>query len=130
MTGVGAPGTKGTLYALKANKDKIRLKIIGVDLKKDVIGKYWVDKFYQVPAPEDISYVKRINEICEKESIDVVIPQTTRETAELSKNVSKVIANITVSDATAIQKANNKYDLMKVCKDLGISGILCRQISR
>jgi carbamoyl-phosphate synthase large subunit len=120
LTGVGAPGTKGTLYALKQNQDKVRIRITGVDMKEDVIGRYWANKFYQVPAPESDEYVERINKICAKESIDVIIPQTTRETAALSKNLSRINSKITVSDASAIKKANNKYELMKLCRDLEI----------
>jgi carbamoyl-phosphate synthase large subunit len=120
VTGVGAPGTKGTLYALKKNQDRIRIKIIGVDMKDDVIGKYWVSKFYTVPAPESDDYLDRINKICEKESVDVVIPQTTRETAALSRNISKVHSKVAVSNSSAIDKANNKYELMKVCSELKI----------
>lgn len=120
LTGVGAPGTKGTMYALKKNEDKTRVRIIGVDIKDDVIGKYWVSKFYSVPAPESADYVKRINKICINESVDVVIPQTTRETAILSKNISELKSEVTVSGISAIEKANNKYELMRVCKEIGI----------
>ena len=120
LTGVGAPGTKGTLYALKTNQDKVKVKIIGVDMKEDVIGKYWVSKFCTVPAPESEGYIDRINSICKKESVDLVIPQTTRETATLSKSLSKVDSKVMVSDASAIEKANNKYELMKLCKEIEI----------
>jgi carbamoyl-phosphate synthase large subunit len=120
LTGVGAPGTKGTLYALKKNQDKVRVNVIGVDLKEDVIGKYWVSKFYQVPPPENEEYIERINKICSKESIDMIVPQTTRETAILSKNLSRMESKVTVSGAMAIEKANNKYELMESCKELGI----------
>jgi len=120
LTGVGAPGTKGTIYALKHNQDKVKVKIIGVDMKDDVIGKFWASKFYAVPAPESDGYVDRINKICAKESVDVVIPQTTRETAAFSKNLSEVNSKVTVSNASAIEKANNKYELMKICRELRI----------
>jgi carbamoyl-phosphate synthase large subunit len=89
-------------------------------MKKDVIGKYWVSKFYQLPAPESERYIDRINSICKKESVDLIIPQTTRETATLSKSLSKVDSKVMVSDASAIAKANNKYELMKVCRELKI----------
>ena len=58
-------------------------------MKNDVVGKYWVDKFRVVPKPEDDDYVDRINEICSNDDIDVVIPQTTRETAKLPKPMKR-----------------------------------------
>ncbi|HYB03326.1 MAG TPA: hypothetical protein VED17_02615, partial [Nitrososphaerales archaeon] len=58
LTGVGAPGTRGTMYALRHNSDRVSVRITGVDLKKEVAGKFWVESFYQVPPPEDESYVR------------------------------------------------------------------------
>jgi len=117
---VGAPGTRGTIYALRHNSDRVSAKITGVDLKKDVVGRFWIENFYQVPPPEDEAYVRAINRICRKESIDVLIPQTTRETAKLSKTYESVNAKVMVSDAAAIERANNKYSLLKLCESLGI----------
>jgi carbamoyl-phosphate synthase large subunit len=116
ITGVGAPGTRGTIFALNRNPDKREIRLFGTDIKEDVIGRYWVDSFHTVPAPESEGYVERINSICRSESIDVVIPQTTRETAKLSKTFQKIEARVVVSKASAIEKANNKYKLLKVCE--------------
>lgn len=120
LTGAGAPGTRGTIFALRRNPDETPLKIIGVDIRKDVVGKYWVDNFHTVPPPEDPGYIDAINDICHKNSIDVVIPQTTRETSKLSKTFQDMKARVTVSKASAIEKANDKYELLRVCEKLGI----------
>ena len=96
------------------------MRLIGVDLKDDVVGKYWIDGFHRVPRPEDPDYVNVLNEICQSESIDVIIPQTTRETAKLSKSFEQVEAKVTVASASAIEKANDKYRLSGVCEKLGI----------
>jgi carbamoyl-phosphate synthase large subunit len=120
VTGVGAPGTRGTLYALRNNRDRVRIKVIGTDIKEDVVGKYWVKKFYSVPSPESGNYIERINQICARESIDAIIPQTTRETAVLSRNLSRIKSRVAVSESSAIERANNKYELMKLCREIGI----------
>jgi carbamoyl-phosphate synthase large subunit len=73
-----------------------------------------------VPAPETQDYLRAINELCRKESIDVLVPQTTRETAKLSKTFEQVEAKVTVSNSSAIEKANDKYELWKTCEKLGI----------
>lgn len=120
LTGVGAPGTKGTIYALNTNREKVRVRVVGSDLNEDVIGKYWVDKFYKVPAPEGKDYVERINKICKNESIDVIVPQTTRETVALSNHVSELESKVTVSESSAIEKSNNKFELLNLCQELNI----------
>jgi carbamoyl-phosphate synthase large subunit len=120
LTGVGAPGTRGTIYALRKNADDVAVRIVGVDIKEDVIGKYWVEKFHQVPPPEDVGYIRAINKICKSESIDVLLPQTTRETAKLSKSYQQVDSKVVVAKASAIEKANNKFALVKLCQKIGI----------
>lgn len=122
LTGVGAPGTKGTLYALEKNRERVKIKIVGIDMKDNVVGRFWSKKFYTVPAPESEDYVERINRICSKESIDVIVPQTTRETASLSGNRSRVDSIVTVSEASTIEKANNKHKIMEMCRSLDIPG--------
>ena len=120
VTGVGAPGTKGTIFALKHNPDNVNLRFVGIDLKADVVGKFWVERFYNAPPPESEDYIAQINEICSKESADVIIPQTTREIGRLANDKERVTAKVAVSDGPAISKANNKLELMKVCEKLGI----------
>jgi carbamoyl-phosphate synthase large subunit len=120
LTGVGAPGTRGTIFALKKNSDQIKVKIIGVDIKTDVVGKYWVDRFYTVPHPEEEGYVDFLNDICRKESVDVVIPQTTREIAKLSRTYEQVEAQVVVANSSAIERSNNKFELLKICQKIDI----------
>ena len=112
VTGVGAPGTRGTLYALRNNREDVKFKFVGTDLKPDAVGKFFVDKFYNVQAPENgTSYIEEINSICKREGVDVIVPQTTRETVVFSENIAKLGAPVTTSDASAISKANNKFEL-------------------
>jgi carbamoyl-phosphate synthase large subunit len=115
---VGAPGTRGTLYALKNNPNGVDVRIIGIDMKENAVGKYWSDKFYTVPAPEDEAYLEQINSICSKESVDLILPQTTRETAAFSR--IKLEVKVAVSSSFAVEKANNKFELMKLCDQIGV----------
>jgi len=85
VTGAGAPGLPGTVYSLRKNPDQRPVRIIGVDTQNEVAGRFLVDKFYPVPPPEDPAYVPAMLEICRGESVDAVLPQTTREVAQLSR---------------------------------------------
>ena len=120
LTGVGAPGTRGTIYALKKNSDKVKIRLVGTDLKPDTIGRLWVDTFHKVPPPESEEYIDEINRICKEDHVDVILPQTTRETQAFSQDLSKVSTPVTVSGWDAIKRANNKFELMKACEKLGI----------
>lgn len=123
ITGAGAPGIKGTLYSLENNFDNRSIKTIGTDIRKDVIGKYLCNKFYQIPRPSTKEYVVKLLSICENEDVDVILPQNTAELsvlAEHKKDFENNGTKIAVSDKNSIEIANNKYKLMNVAKKIGL----------
>ncbi|HME18934.1 MAG TPA: ATP-grasp domain-containing protein [Nitrososphaerales archaeon] len=120
LTGVGAPGTRGTIYALKKNGEGTEVRLLGSDLKKDAVGKHWVDEFAVVPPPEADGYVDEVNRLCGRHGVDLVIPQTTRETMALSASLKKVKVPVAVSGGSAVRRANSKYELLKTFERLGL----------
>jgi len=122
LTGAGAPGTRGTIYALRkgSESEKRKIRLVGVDMKKGAVGRFWVDAFHVVPPPESEEYAGEMNRICAKESVDVIIPQTTRESAKLSECMSEINSRITVSPSQAMRKANNKFELMRLFESLSL----------
>jgi carbamoyl-phosphate synthase large subunit len=123
VTGAGAPGISGTLYSLRKNPDKRKIKIIGTDIKDKVLGKYLCDKFYTIPKPSDEKFIEELMNICKKEKIQVLIPQTTDELPKLSQNKEdfmKIGTKIATSDYESIKVCNNKFQLTKLCKELNI----------
>lgn len=116
LTGVGAPGTAGTIYALRNNPENRKVWIVGVDMNEEAVGKYMVDDFSCVPPPESETYIYAILDICEKKEVRVVLPQTTREVEALSKSKEVFEQNgvsIAVSDHQTVKIANNKFELLK-----------------
>ena len=116
VTGAGAPGIRGTIYALRNNPDQHALRIVGVDIRSDVAGRFLVDRFYQVPSPEDPDYLEVLSQICKREHVNVVIPQTTREVDVLSHHKEDLTSQgipVMVSDWCAIQVANHKLRLLQ-----------------
>ncbi len=123
VTGAGAPGIKGTLFSLKENFDHRPIRIIGTDIKKEVIGTYLCDNFYQISKPSENKYLGQLLSICEHEDIDVILPQNTLELSVLAENKSLFLdigTTIVVSDSSAIDIANDKYKIMKLAEQIGI----------
>ncbi|KKL89340.1 hypothetical protein LCGC14_1915720, partial [marine sediment metagenome] len=79
LTGCGAPGTSGTIMALRQNPDNRPVRIIGVDVNPETPGQQLVDEFAHVLPPENIDYRSRLLDVCQRNDVDLVIPQTTRE---------------------------------------------------
>ena len=123
ITGGGAPGIAGTVYALRNNPDGVSFKIITTDINDDVVGKYLADKFYKVSPPESQEYIPMLQEIVRREEVKVIIPQTTREIMFLSKNMEKFAdldVTITVSPFESIRIANDKLLLLEKAKEIGV----------
>jgi carbamoyl-phosphate synthase large subunit len=129
ITGAGAPGIRGTLYALRNNPEGLPLRLVGVDAEADVVGRFLVDSFYQVPPPEDCTYLETLAGICKKEAITILIPQTTREISVLAhcrQSLLREGIRTLVSNAAAIEIANNKWRLLQEFQALGLPAPACR----
>lgn len=123
ITGAGAPGIRGTLYALRHNPEAKHIYTVGTDMSPDVVGRFLVDRFYQVPAPEGQSYKETLLDLCIKESIEVVVPQTTRESFVLSGFRNEFLQEgirILVSDFPAMEVANDKWRILQAFERLNL----------
>ena len=124
LTGGGSPGIAGTIFSLRNNYDKRELKIICTDAKENCAGKYLADGFYQIPrAIETDIYLEKLLEICILEKIDIILPQNTVELIILAENKNKFSRSgieIVISDADKLSLANNKYELLRICQEIGI----------
>jgi carbamoyl-phosphate synthase large subunit len=123
VTGAGAPGIRGTIYALRSNPEQRPVRIVGVDTDDDVVGRFLVDAFFQVPPPESPAYLDAIRSICRQEGVSLILPQTTREVVVLSRckeELERDRLRIMVSDEQAIELANNKWTLLVRCQELGL----------
>ena len=123
ITGVGAPGIKGTLYSLEKNFDDRRIKTIGTDILENVVGRYLCDRFYKISKPSTDEYLSQLLYICKKEGVDVILPQNTAELSILAgckKDFLDIGTIVAISDLKSVEIANNKYKLMKIASRIGV----------
>ncbi len=123
VTGAGAPGTAGTVSALRNNPGKINYRITAIDMKDDCIGKYIADAFYPVPDPGHPDYIPKLKDIIQRERIKVIIPQTTREVEVISgyaEFFQDLGTKIIASDHKCVAEANNKITLISLSKEIGV----------
>ncbi len=120
ITGAGAPGIAGTIYAIRQNPDKRPFRIISTDISTNPVGRFLSDAFYVLPKPESSNYLNVLEEIFHKEKVDVIIPQTTREIDLLSKHKASFNCKIIVSGGENIERANDKYLIIKECEKTGV----------
>ena len=119
VTGAGAPGIRGTLYALRQGDRPVYT--VGTDLSERAVGRLLTDAFYTVPPPEAPHYLDALRIVCRAERIDVLVPQTTREIAILSRFRDDFgETRVLVSGADAVAAANDKGAVLRAFETLGL----------
>jgi carbamoyl-phosphate synthase large subunit len=123
VTGIGAPGAKGTVFALRkgAQDSGVDLRLIGVDMKSSVAARGFCDAVYAIDGPASQNFGQQLHEICIEQKVDVVLPQTTREIEWLSKNRGSFpAAKIVVASMDALEISNNKIRTAEAFAKIGI----------
>jgi carbamoyl-phosphate synthase large subunit len=93
------------------NYDNRKIEIIGTDCKDKVYGSLFC-KVYKIPKATDENYIEAVEEIYDKENINVMLPQNTAELEQLTH--SKV--NVAGRDYLA----NDKSLIMRTAEAIGI----------
>lgn len=101
VTGIGGNVGQGIIRNIRSLERGI--KIIGCDIAEFSPGNHLCDRTYQVPYSYDSNYIPTIQEIVNKEKIDLIIPSTDYEVYYLSSN-KKVINGVVLSSDAEISK--------------------------
>ena len=97
-----------------ALKEKINSKIIAADISNTAPAMYFADKNYIIPKIGEEGYIENIIDICNKESIKLIIPTIDTELLILAKNKanieSRTNARVMVSNYNVINICRNKIN--------------------
>lgn len=111
VTGAGALLGQGILRSLKFSKNSY--SVVSADPDVRSTGHALADKAYVIPFAGDSSFIKRIENIIEREQIDLILIGTDVELpvfAEKKNYLEKKFAvKVVVSNSKAIAIANNKW---------------------
>lgn len=91
-----------------AKSSGISLKLFGADSRPGFTAPLLFEKAFQVPTPQDSNYLSELNSIIKSQSIDLVLPQTTNESAFLSGHQTEVACKIAVLNPQDFKLLNNK----------------------
>jgi carbamoyl-phosphate synthase large subunit len=123
ITGAGAPGAPGIIKSLRKITER-EISVIGGDANLgNSVGAGLLDKVFQIPFAESPDFIEKVLEICTSEKVDVIIPLVTRELLAFARNKDLFAKNgiyVSVSDSEPLEIANNKYLLMRFCRENNI----------
>jgi carbamoyl-phosphate synthase large subunit len=112
VTAVGSELAFSIIKALKLVR--FPLKLYGSDINTEVAGKYWCDKFYQVPlAVNEAEYIKKLKDIVLTEKIDAIIPSNDVEILTLSRYKEEFQNSfnclIVINSSQEVERFNDKW---------------------
>jgi carbamoyl-phosphate synthase large subunit len=112
------------MYSLKADNKLYKIYTIGTDTNPLAVGKHFCDHFEVIPSFKDTQkYLDSLIDISTRYSVDVILPQNTLELSILADNKNlfdNINTKVLISNKDAINKSNNKYNLMQVAEKIGI----------
>jgi carbamoyl-phosphate synthase large subunit len=107
VTGIGGNVAQGIIRNTRSAYPDIF--IVGSNTAAFSAGNHLCDSFYTVPYAYDEGYINAIQNIVDKEHIELVIPATDYEVFYLANNRDKINAVIAVSGAATAKTYLDKY---------------------
>jgi carbamoyl-phosphate synthase large subunit len=117
----GAPGTAALLQALRENGER-EVRLVGTDMSERAIGRHLCDAFHLVPAGSDPGFADAVLELCEREGVDAVLPQSSFDLEGLARARERFEIPVLVSSPETIRRSNDKAETYALLKELGLPG--------
>src|SRR2546426_9218696 len=129
VTASGAPGTAALLRALRLNGER-GVRIVGIDMSPQAIGRHFCDRFYVVPPGNDPAFADAVLDVVRRENIDAVLPQSSHDLQGLADARERFMGTtVMVSPPDTIRTANDKAATYALLERLGLPAPASRRVS-
>jgi carbamoyl-phosphate synthase large subunit len=128
LSAAGAPGAARLIRALKENGER-ETRVVGTDMNANSIGAHLCDAFHVVPAGSDPTYPDAILELVERESVDVVLPQSSFDLDALSMRREEFSVPVLVSSPDTVRRSNDKAETYEFLQRIGVRTVEFRRVS-
>jgi carbamoyl-phosphate synthase large subunit len=121
----GAPGTAALLRALRENGER-DVRLVGTDMSERSIGRHLCDAFHVVPAGSDPAFPDAILDICRREGVDAVLPQSSFDLQALAEHRERFASDgivVLVASPDAIRRTNDKAECYAFLQRIGVPTI-------
>ena len=122
LTASGVPGSAALIRALRENGER-ELRLVGTDMSELAIGCQLCDVFHVVPPGTEGGFADALHEICERERVDAVLPQSSFELLALAENRDRFGETaVLVSGPEAVRRSNDKAETYALLDEIGVRG--------
>jgi carbamoyl-phosphate synthase large subunit len=125
----GAPGTAALLRGLRENGER-DVRLVGTDMSERSAGRHLCDAFHVVPAGSDPAFPDAMLEVCRREGVQAVLPQSSFDLEGLagSRQRFEGIA-VLVASPEAIRRSNDKAETYALLDRIGVPGPAWRRVT-
>src|SRR5437764_13563935 len=129
LTASGAPGTAALIRALRMNGER-GVRVVGVDMSPQSIGRHVCDRFYVVPPGREPGFANALLDIVRRENIDCILPQSSFDLLAVSEARERFMGTtVLVSPPEAIRTANDKAAAYTLLQRLGLRAPAWRKVT-
>jgi carbamoyl-phosphate synthase large subunit len=128
LSASGSPGSARLIRALHENGER-SVRIVGTDMNENAIGRHLTDVFHQVPPGSDPAYVDAILELVERESVDVVLPQSSFDLHALAAARDRFPVPVLVSSPDTVHRSNDKAETYALLQRIGVPTVEFRRVA-
>jgi carbamoyl-phosphate synthase large subunit len=110
LTATGCPGAATLIRMLKANGER-ELRVFGVDVRADAVGRFLCDSFTTVPPGDSDEYLPALADVVDRERPDVLFVQSSAEVGPLAlarATFADLGARVLVASPEAIAVCSDK----------------------
>jgi carbamoyl-phosphate synthase large subunit len=123
----GAPGTAALLRAFRENGER-DVRLVGTDRSERSVGRHLCDAFHLVPSGSDSGFVDAVLDVVARESVDVVLPQSSFDLQALSEQRERFGVPVLVSPPDAIRRSNDKAESYALLHRIGVPAPAFRRV--
>ncbi|MFA4965869.1 MAG: ATP-grasp domain-containing protein [Thermoleophilia bacterium] len=122
LTAVGCPGASTLIRMLKANGER-EIRIHGVDMRPDAVGRFLCDGFDLVPPGAAAEYVSALAAVVERVRPDILFVQSSHEieTVARHRGVFEALgARVLADGVPGIEVAGDKAKMHAACREIPV----------
>lgn len=120
LTAAGCPGASTLIHMLKANGER-DIRIHGVDMRPDAVGRFMCDSFSLVPAGSSPDYIPELLKVVEQVRPDLLFVQSSHE-------IEIVAEHRWVFEARGAKVLADGVDGIRIAGDKALMHAACSQI--
>ena len=128
VSACGAPGTAALLRALRENGER-EVRLVGTDMSNLALGRHLCDAFHLVPPGADAGFAEAILEVCRREGVEAVLPQSSFDLPGLAAARERFEGvAVLVSSPETVRRSNDKAETYALLDRIGVRGPAWRRV--